>query len=100
MHMYVCILYVYAHVNVSFKLYMCGKMSSLLLGNFQAKQKRTVGIHSFGNKSTQNAFLKIIVFKMSLVLLFYPFRPYNGIRQFSFLGLSSSYLLLRGCHSR
>ena len=58
MHMYVCILYVCAHVNVSFKLYMCGKMLSLLLGNFQAKQKRTVGIHSFGNKSTQNVFLK------------------------------------------
>lgn len=75
-------------------------MSSLLLGNFQAKQKRTVGIHSFGNKSTQNVFLKIIVFKMSLVLLFYPLRPYNGICQFSFLGLSPSYLLLRGCHSR
>ena len=75
-------------------------MSSLLLGNFQAKQKRTVGIHSFGNKSTQNAFLKIIVWKMSLVLLFYPLRLYNGICQFSFLGLSPSYLLLRGCHSR
>lgn len=75
-------------------------MSSLLLGNFQAKQKRTVGIHSFGNKSTQNAFLKIIVLKMSLVLLFYPLRLYNGICQFSFLGLSPSYLLLRGCHSR
>ena len=82
--MYVCTcmyahIYVYAYVNVSFKLYMCRKMSSLLLWKFP-----TVGIHSFGNQSTQNVFLKIIVLRMSLVLLFYPFRPYSGNASFLF----------------
>ena len=54
-------------------------MSSLLLWKFP-----TVGIHSFGNQSTQNVFLKIIVLRMSLVLLFYPFRPYSGNASFLF----------------
>lgn len=55
-----------------------GKYQHYLFWNFHTNQKGIIGIHSFGNKSIENVFglfSLIIIFKMSLELLFFIQAP-------------------------
>lgn len=84
--LYICMCICMYQIN-----YKCvGRHQHYLLGNFHTKHKAIIGIRSFRNKSLENIFglvFLIIVFKMSLKLLF-SFKTQINTSQLSFLRIS------------